>query len=101
MGKQETTKVVLDAYFNEYGAADSYIMMDKATGRSRGFGFVNFRDEQVKHKVLKQASHMVDGYTITCSDYQDSGGATGKRPPTSQGSERAKRSAHYPGLLGR
>jgi len=76
--KQETTKGALDAYFNEYGVADSYIMMDKATGRSRGFGFVNFRDEWVKYEVLNHPSHAVDGAPITCSDYADGKGKGGR-----------------------
>eukprot|EP00425_Heterocapsa_triquetra_P027849 CAMPEP_0195109268 /NCGR_PEP_ID=MMETSP0448-20130528/89011_1 /TAXON_ID=66468 /ORGANISM="Heterocapsa triquestra, Strain CCMP 448" /LENGTH=56 /DNA_ID=CAMNT_0040145879 /DNA_START=9 /DNA_END=176 /DNA_ORIENTATION=+ len=42
---QHTTKETLNAYFGQFGPADSFIMMDKASGRSRGFGFVNFSDE--------------------------------------------------------
>jgi len=39
---QETTKESLSAYFSQYGQADAYVMKDGATGRSRGFAFVNF-----------------------------------------------------------
>jgi len=69
---QHTTKATLDQYFAQYGYADSYVMQDKATGRSRGFGFVNFTDQMVMEAVL-QMSHEVDGCPITVSPYAGSG----------------------------
>jgi len=65
---QHSTKQTLDQYFSQFGFADSFVMQDKATGRSRGFGFVNFRDPTVMEAVL-QASHEVDGCPITVSPY--------------------------------
>merc|ERR1719490_533590 len=73
---QHTTKESLDAYFSQFGHADSYVMMDKATGRSRGFGFVNFADEQVMNLVM-QYSHEIDGTIITVSPYEAKPGAGG------------------------
>lgn len=60
---QETTKQSLDAYFNQFGTADSIVMMDSATGRSRGFGFVNFFDETVMNAVLGM-QHEIDGTLV-------------------------------------
>lgn len=57
---QHTTKQSLDAYFMQFGEANSYVMMDSATGRSRGFGFVNFFDEAVMNTVLSM-EHEIDG----------------------------------------
>merc|ERR1719195_2242444 len=66
---QHTTKQSLDTYFSQFGHADSYVMMDKASGRSRGFGFVNFPEERMVQMVL-QYSHAVDGTLITVSPYE-------------------------------
>jgi len=52
------------------------VMMDKASGRSRGFGFVNFTDEATMEAVLT-VPHQVDGVAITCSRYS-------KRPPAAR-----------------
>jgi len=60
---QSTTKESLDAYFKQFGEAHSIVMMDGATGRSRGFGFVNFFDEAVFNAVL-QMEHEIDGTRI-------------------------------------
>jgi len=79
----ETTKETLDSYFGQFGAADSYIMRDGASGRSRGFGFVNFKDPSVLEMVLSQA-HVVDGRHLnvdrhggTGSNKQGGGGGGG------------------------
>jgi len=68
----ETTKDTLDAYFGQFGTADSYIMRDGASGRSRGFGFVNFKDSSVLDMVLSQA-HVVDGRSLNVDRHGGSG----------------------------
>jgi len=88
---QLTTKETLDTYFAQFGYSNSYIMMDKATGRSRGFGFVNFAEEAVMQSVLEY-SHEVDGVTITVSPYKggDAKAASmGQAPSTSLGNTAA------------
>lgn len=43
----------LKDYFTPYGAVDSAkIIMDKETGRSRGFGFVEMSDESAAMKAI-------------------------------------------------
>jgi len=85
---QHTTKAALDGHFNQYGVADSFVMIDGASGRSRGFGFVNFADEATMNTVLSMP-HEVDGVWVTTSAYNEkraragSGGAS--RPPTIRG----------------
>lgn len=68
----ETTKETLDAYFSQFGTADSYIMRDGATGRSRGFGFVNFRDQATMDLVLATA-HEVDGRRLKVDSHGGNG----------------------------
>merc|ERR1719188_1565314 len=60
---QETSKKSLDAYFNQFGKADGIVMLDGATGRSRGFGFVNFFDENVLRTIMAM-QHEIDGAPV-------------------------------------
>lgn len=51
-------------YFSRFGEiADCVIMMDKVSGRPRGFGFVTFADPEVANKVLEE-DHVIDGRTV-------------------------------------
>lgn len=51
-------------YFSKYGEiTDSVIMLDKVSGRPRGFGFVTFADAEVADKVL-QEEHVIDGRAV-------------------------------------
>ncbi|XP_057472470.1 LOW QUALITY PROTEIN: uncharacterized protein LOC130761041 [Actinidia eriantha] len=60
----ETTEATFTNYFCKYGEiTDSVIMMDKITGRSRGFGFVTFADPAVADKVLEE-EHVIDGRAV-------------------------------------
>ena len=43
----DTTKESLAAYFSKFGKiTDSVIMIDRQTGRPRGFGFITFEDDR-------------------------------------------------------
>ncbi|KAL6952289.1 hypothetical protein U1Q18_045571 [Sarracenia purpurea var. burkii] len=60
----ETTEETFTNYFCKYGEiTDSVIMMDKLSGRSRGFGFVTFADPAVADKVLEE-EHVIDGRAV-------------------------------------
>ncbi|KAL0341879.1 UNVERIFIED_CONTAM: Heterogeneous nuclear ribonucleoprotein 1 [Sesamum calycinum] len=57
----ETSEESFSRYFRKYGEiTDSVIMLDKISGRPRGFGFVTFADPEVADKVL-QEDHVIDG----------------------------------------
>lgn len=60
----QSTEESFASYFSKYGEIiDSVIMMDKHTGRPRGFGFVTFADPAVADKVLEE-EHIIDGRTV-------------------------------------
>lgn len=60
----ETSEERFTNYFLKYGEiTDSVIMVDKLTGRSRGFGFVTFADPAVADRVLEQ-EHVIDGRAV-------------------------------------
>ncbi|KAH7277958.1 hypothetical protein KP509_38G017100 [Ceratopteris richardii] len=54
----------LTKYFKKYGdIVDSVIMRNRATGHTRGFGFVTYADPSVCERVL-QDKHILDGKTV-------------------------------------
>lgn len=60
----DTTDEGLSAYFSKYGEIlDLTIMKDSNTGRSRGFGFLTFKDPKSVDEVIKK-DHILDGKLI-------------------------------------
>ncbi|CAH1449155.1 unnamed protein product [Lactuca virosa] len=60
----ETSEESFSSNFSHYGELmDSVIMMDKISGRPRGFGFVTFADPTDADKVLEQ-DHVIDGRLV-------------------------------------
>ena len=50
---QEATEADFREYFNQFGRVlDATLMMDKDTGRPRGFGFVTFDSESAVDNAL-------------------------------------------------
>ncbi|KAK9047985.1 hypothetical protein SSX86_033053 [Deinandra increscens subsp. villosa] len=72
----------LEEAFSQYGEIiDSKIINDRETGRSRGFGFVTFKDEQsLKDAIEGMNGQSLDGRNITVNEAQSrSGGGGGGR----------------------
>jgi RNA-binding protein Musashi len=56
------------AFWRQFGAiTDATLMMDKETGRHRGFGFVNYERREDVDKVLQSGPHYMDGQMVRCS----------------------------------
>ncbi|KAF9891274.1 hypothetical protein FE257_004838 [Aspergillus nanangensis] len=60
----ETTDQSLKDYFSQFGdVQECTVMRDSATGRSRGFGFLTFRDPKTVNTVMVK-EHYLDGKII-------------------------------------
>ncbi len=52
-------------YFSRYGEViDCVVMKNQTTGKSRGFGFVKFRDPNCVDVVLQSGPHLLDGRQV-------------------------------------
>ncbi|KAK3027129.1 hypothetical protein RJ639_042423, partial [Escallonia herrerae] len=74
-----TTDRTLEDAFSQYGEViDSKIVNDRETGRSRGFGFVTFKDEQSLRDAIEGMNGQdLDGRNITVNEAQSRGGGGG------------------------
>ncbi|KAE9448579.1 hypothetical protein C3L33_19523, partial [Rhododendron williamsianum] len=65
----------LEQAFSQYGdVIESKIINDRETGRSRGFGFVTFKDEQsMKDAIEGMNGQDLDGRNITVNEAQSRG----------------------------
>ena len=60
-------------YFSRYGEViDCVVMKNQTTGKSRGFGFVTFRDPVCVETVLLSGPHILDGRQVSQSECLDS-----------------------------
>jgi len=63
--KEEMEEEDIKNYFNQFGQVLSVsIVIDKETGKKRGFGFVEFDDYDVVDKICLQRSHTLHGKHI-------------------------------------
>ncbi|XAR59546.1 hypothetical protein NMG60_11015420 [Bertholletia excelsa] len=69
----------LERAFAQYGeVVESKIINDRETGRSRGFGFVTFRDEQSMRDAIEGMNGQnLDGRNITVNEAQSRGSGGG------------------------
>ena len=61
-----TTSETLSEVFSQFGeVVESKVIVDRETGRSRGFGFVTFEDDEAAEEAIKAMDGQVlDGRTI-------------------------------------
>ena len=78
----DTTNGVLEQLFGEFGTVQSaQVIMDRDTGRSKGFGFVEMGSDQEAQAAIKGLSDKeVDGRRLTVNEAkprEDRGGGRG------------------------
>ncbi|VDM23824.1 unnamed protein product [Hydatigera taeniaeformis] len=62
---QSTNTNGLHNYFSKFGdIEESIVMMDNRTGRSRGFGYVKFREPSAVDEVLSKKIHVIDNKEV-------------------------------------
>ncbi|GMT04119.1 hypothetical protein PENTCL1PPCAC_26293, partial [Pristionchus entomophagus] len=61
--KDDHTEAMLSDFFSKFGTVEKVdIVSDKATGKIRGFAFVNFDDHDAVDQCILLKSHQVNGY---------------------------------------
>ena len=54
-------------YFAQFGEiVDCVVMKNPETGKSRGFGFVTYKDPSCVETILSVTAHIVDGRQVSC-----------------------------------
>ncbi|KAM7541690.1 hypothetical protein Aperf_G00000001498 [Anoplocephala perfoliata] len=62
---QSTNTNGLHNYFSKFGdIEESIVMMDNKTGRSRGFGYVKFKEPSAVDQVLSKKVHVIDNKEV-------------------------------------
>ncbi|MBD3373310.1 MAG: RNA-binding protein [Candidatus Coatesbacteria bacterium] len=77
----DTTDETLRTAFASYGEiAEAKVITDRDTGRSRGFGFVTFEDEQDAERAKQELDgSMLDGRNIHVDEARERKPRTGGR----------------------
>lgn len=78
----ETTEMSLRELFGQAGSvAEAKIVLDRETGRPRGFGFVEMSSDGEARTAIDQLNtRELDGRAISVSEAQERSGGGGSRP---------------------
>ncbi|XP_050208890.1 probable RNA-binding protein ARP1 isoform X2 [Mercurialis annua] len=64
----ETPKEAMRDHFEKYGdILEAVIISDKLTGRSKGYGFVTFKEAEAAKKACEDASPIINGRRANCN----------------------------------
>ncbi|RRT48216.1 hypothetical protein BHM03_00026257 [Ensete ventricosum] len=64
----ETTSETLCAVFSVHGELEEgAVIVDKATGKSRGYGFITYKHMESTQKALQEPSKLIDGRLAVCN----------------------------------
>uniref|UniRef100_A0A5B7BK78 Putative RNA-binding protein 38 isoform X1 n=1 Tax=Davidia involucrata TaxID=16924 RepID=A0A5B7BK78_DAVIN len=79
----ETQRDTMRRYFEQFGEIqEAVVITDKNTGRSKGYGFVTFKEADAAMRACQNPSPVIDGRRANCN--LASLGAHKSRPPTPQ-----------------
>uniref|UniRef100_A0A5B6ZCJ6 Putative RNA-binding protein 24-A isoform X1 n=1 Tax=Davidia involucrata TaxID=16924 RepID=A0A5B6ZCJ6_DAVIN len=64
----ETQKETMKKYFEQFGdILEAVVITDKTTGRSKGYGFVTFREAEAARRACVDAAPVIDGRRANCN----------------------------------
>ncbi|KAL1823504.1 hypothetical protein ACET3Z_010282 [Daucus carota] len=64
----ETQKETMKMYFEQFGdILEAVVITDKTTGRSKGYGFVTFREAEAAMRACVDAAPVIDGRRANCN----------------------------------
>lgn len=64
----ETQKDTMSKYFEQFGEIlEAVVITDKATGRSKGYGFVTFREPDAAMRACVDPAPVIDGRRANCN----------------------------------
>ncbi|KAL9311934.1 putative RNA recognition motif domain, nucleotide-binding alpha-beta plait domain superfamily [Arabidopsis thaliana] len=64
----ETQSETLRQHFEQYGEIlEAVVIADKNTGRSKGYGFVTFRDPEAARRACADPTPIIDGRRANCN----------------------------------
>lgn len=64
----ETQKETMKNYFEQFGdILEAVVITDKATGRSKGYGFVTFREAEAARRACVDGAPIIDGRRANCN----------------------------------
>lgn len=64
----ETQRDTLEKYFEQFGEIlEAAVIFDKTTGRSKGYGFVTFKDPEAAFRACQNPSPVIDGRRANCN----------------------------------
>ncbi|KAI3460728.1 hypothetical protein Pfo_017391 [Paulownia fortunei] len=64
----ETQKDTMKKYFEQFGdILEAVVITDKSTGRSKGYGFVTFREPDAAVRACVDATPVIDGRRANCN----------------------------------
>ncbi|CAN0889389.1 RNA-binding protein 24 [Linum grandiflorum] len=64
----ETQRETLRRYFEQFGEIiEAVVITDKNTGRSKGYGFVTFKDPESAMRACQNPSPVIDGRRANCN----------------------------------
>lgn len=93
----ETTQENLQRYFGRFGeVVDCVVMKNNETGRSRGFGFITFKDPNCVSIVLSSNPHELDGRTIDPKACNPRGM---QKVRSQSDSQKSRRGGNYPKIF--
>ncbi|KAL2896478.1 putative RNA-binding protein ARP1 [Bienertia sinuspersici] len=86
----ETPKEAMYEHFEKYGhILEAVIISDKITGRSKGYGFVTFKEAEAAKKACEDATPMINGRRANCN----LAALGARRPPRSSSTPHHQRTA--------